>query len=145
MFCSGKKEKRIRGLKYSKFDKIEGSGFPFPAPRIVEGMRLGEGLIFQPGGEKRAKRRGKSAALVAKRRVKRVSIVFRYYFILSPPSLEITMGRFERRVGFIFFKTLQFFVYPIWTFHLISSNLVNKLVKLIIIRNRLTDLLCKFK
>lgn len=48
-------------------------------------MRLGEGLIFQPGGEKRAKRRGKSAALVAKRRVKRVSIVFRYYFILSPP------------------------------------------------------------
>lgn len=78
-------------------------------------MRLGEGLIFQPGGEKRAKRRGKSAALVAKRRVKRVSIVFRYYFILSPPPrpLEITVGRFKRRVGFIFFKTLQFFVYPI--------------------------------
>lgn len=77
-------------------------------------MRLGEGLIFQPGGEKRAKRRGKSAALVAKRRVKRVSIVFRYYFILSPPPpLEITVSRFKRRVGFIFFKTLQFFVYPI--------------------------------
>lgn len=145
MFCSGEKEKRIRGLKYSKFDKIEGSGFPFPGPRIVEGMRLGEGLIFQPGGEKRAKRRGKSAALVAKRRVKRVSIVFRYYFILSSPPSKLRWVDLSEELDLFFLKLYSFsfirFERSIW----FSSNLVNKLVKLIIIRNRLTDLLCKFK